>query len=125
MVSEEKTAPTVRIDIYMAGDITQAKQVCREVCMEVGLCVHVEPVDFIYTGGEERGFKVGLINYPRFPIAETRRFAIRARVLAEKIRERCCQHSYSIIGPESTLWVSHRPAPESLNLPSPDKGEPG
>lgn len=62
--------PTLRFDIFMAGDVSQAKLVCREYCYAVGLCVHIEPVDFIYTGGEEDGFKVGLINYPRFPISE-------------------------------------------------------
>ena len=54
MVPEKTT--TIRFDIYMAGDLAQAKQVCREYCFEVGMCVHVEPVDFIYTGGEETGF---------------------------------------------------------------------
>lgn len=59
--------PTLQFSIYMAGDVAQAKQVCREHCFFVGLCVTVEPVDYIYTGGEEAGFRVGLINYPRFP----------------------------------------------------------
>lgn len=36
-----QSATTVRIDIFMAGDLAQAKQVCREFCYEVGLCVHV------------------------------------------------------------------------------------
>ena len=101
-------ATTFRFDIYMAGDIEQAKQVCREYCMAVGLCVHVEPVDFIYTGGEERGFKVGLINYPRFP-SDAVSIVARASNLAERLRERCCQHSYSIVCPDETVWVSHRP----------------
>jgi hypothetical protein len=61
------TADTIRFDIFMAGDLAQAKQVCREYCFNVGLCVTVEPLAFIYTGGEESGFRVGLINYPRFP----------------------------------------------------------
>lgn len=102
-------ARTIRFDIYMAGDLAQAKQVCREYCFEVGLCVHVEPVDFIYTGGEEAGFKVGIINYPRFPAAES---ALRdtATALAKRLMERLCQHSFSIVGPAETEWFSRRPA---------------
>lgn len=64
------TVPTIRFDIFIAGDLAQAKQVCREYCFAVGLCVTVEPVAYVYTGGEEAGVRVGLINYPRFPSSE-------------------------------------------------------
>jgi hypothetical protein len=37
---------------------------------EVGLGVTVTPTSFVYTGGDERGVIVGLINYPRFPSTE-------------------------------------------------------
>lgn len=104
-----KTAPTIRYDIFIAGDVEQAKQVCREYCFEVGLCVTVEPVTYIYTGGEETGVRIGLINYPRFPstseaIGET------AHKLADKLMRHMCQQSYSIVGPDETNWFSRRPA---------------
>ena len=107
-VSEEKTVHTFGFDVFMAGDLAQAKQVCREYCFAIGLCVTVEPLDFIYTGGEEAGFKIGLINYPRFPttIPELRR---RATELADLLMKRLCQHSYSIVGPDETTWISRRP----------------
>ena len=91
----------------MAGDIEQAKQVCREYCFDVGLCVHVEPISFIYTGGEEAGFKVGLLNYPRFPSSVVDLIS-KARFLSELLMVRLCQHSYSIAGPEETIWISRR-----------------
>jgi hypothetical protein len=100
---------TIRFDIFMAGDIEQAKQVCREYCYDVGLCVHVEPVCYIYTGGEESGFKVGLINYPRFP-SDRADLELKASRLAELLVQRLRQHSYSIVGPNETVWVSRRPA---------------
>lgn len=100
--------PTIRVDIYMAGDFAQAKQVCREYCFEVGLCVHIEPVDFIYTGGEEAGFKVGLINYPRFP-TDGGSLTATAEALAKRLMERLCQHSFCIVGPSETAWFSRRP----------------
>lgn len=100
--------PTIRFDIFMAGDILQAKQVCREYCFAVGLCVTVEAVDYIYTGGEEAGFRVGLINYPRFPstLNELRQ---RASELADLLMKKLCQHSYSIVGTSETEWFSRRP----------------
>lgn len=47
------TATTVRFDIFIAGDLAQAKQICRQFCFDVGLCVAVEAVSFIYTGGRK------------------------------------------------------------------------
>lgn len=102
-----KTSPTIRYDIFIAGDIAQAKQVCREWCMEVGACVTVEPVDYIYTGGEESGVRIGFTNYPRFPSGAEDLFN-RAGDLANRLKLRLCQHSYSIVGPENTAWVSTR-----------------
>lgn len=100
--------PTIRLEIFMAGDIAQAKQMCREYCLSVGLCVTIEPVDYIYTGGEESGFRVGLINYPRFP-TDIDALQEMARQLANLLMHRLCQHSYSIVGPKETEWVSRRP----------------
>jgi len=98
---------TIRFDIFMAGDIDQAKQVCREFCFNNGFCVHIEPVTYIYTGGEEEGFRVGIINYPRFPASHEDLFSS-AKSLAENLVFRLCQHSYSIVGPEMTEWLSRR-----------------
>lgn len=107
MTPKTQVAPTIRFDIFIAGDIAQAKQVCREFCME-GLCVTVEPVDFIYTGGQETGVRVGLINYPRFP-SSIDVLGVKARRLGDMLMERLCQHSFSIEGPGETIWVSRRP----------------
>lgn len=96
---------TIRYDIFMAGDIAAAKQVCRRYCWDRGFCVTVEPVDFIYTGGEEAGFRVGLINYPRFP-SDAVSLETHADRLGAELAAQPCQHSYSIIGPEQTRWIS-------------------
>lgn len=97
---------TYTAQIYMAGDIQQAKHVCREFC-QTGLCVTIEPLDYIYTGGEESGFRVGLINYPRFPVSngEIRNIAER---LALTLRSRLFQHSYTIVFSDTTIWNSSR-----------------
>jgi len=102
-VSTQNTVPTIRYEICMAGDIEHAKQVVREYCYHVGLCVTVEPVTYIYTGGEEAGFRVGLINYPRFPSTKDE-VDTHAVHLAVKLRNALCQRSYTIIGPDTTFW---------------------
>lgn len=102
-----KTAPTIRTEIFIAGDYHQAKQVCREWCMEVGACVTVEQVDYIYTGGEESGVRIGFINYPRFP-SDADTIFNKAGELAARLMERLCQHSYTIVAPEFSVWASRR-----------------
>lgn len=113
-----QSAPTIRFDIFMAGDFAQAKQVCREYCFDVGLCVTISPVDYIYTGGEESGFRVGLINYPRFPTTQDALYA-RASELAELLMVRLRQHSYSLVGPDLTHWHSRRPEASTLSSQHP------
>ena len=106
---EPKIAATIRFDIFMAGDIAVAKQACRGFCFDEGLCVTIEPTTFIYTGGEEEGIRVGLINYPRFPTTVDALSEVTRR-LAHRLMLTLCQHSYSIVGPNDTEWYSRRPA---------------
>lgn len=93
--------------IFMAGPVELAKQVCREFCFEVGLCVTVEPTLYVYTGGEESGFRIGLINYPRFP-STAGEIQEKAEALADRLRGRLCQHSYTIMTPTGTHWRTRR-----------------
>lgn len=102
------TVKTIRYDIFIAGDLARAKQTCRSYCYDIGLCVTVEPVTYIYTGGEEEGVRVGLIHYPRFPSTKEA-IAEHAKALADMLMLSLFQHSYSIVGPDETEWFSRRP----------------
>lgn len=101
-------APTFRVRIYMSGPIEIAKQLLRAECLREGLCVTIEPTLFIYTGGEEAGFVVGLLNYPRFPTTEGELLA-RARDLASKLLDATHQHSVLITTSDVTEWHTRRP----------------
>ncbi len=106
---------TISVSIFIGGDLAQAKQVCREWCMSVGACVTVEPVDFIYTGGEEAGVRVGFINYPRFQ-ADEACIVERATALALLLVDRLCQQSFSIVAPTETVWHSRREETNTVNV---------
>ena len=93
--------------IYLSGDINIIKQLCREYCMEIGLCVTITPTTFIYTGGEEFGVEIGLINYPRFPDSEDK-ILEKSIKLAEKCRKGSFQHSFLILTPTETFWHSNK-----------------
>lgn len=101
------TALTFRFDIFIAGDLAEAKRICARYCFEQGLCVTVEPTTYVYTGGREEGVRVGLINYPRFPATENE-LGETARRLADKLLEGLDQHSFTIVGPKETIWCSRR-----------------
>jgi hypothetical protein len=100
---------TYRADIFVAGDRADAERICRQHCMAVGLCVTIEPVAFVYTGGQESGVRVGLINYARFPAEPADIFA-KAEALALKLIDGLCQHSASIVADDRTVWLSRRAA---------------
>lgn len=102
-----KNCKTYWVKIYMSGPIEAAKQVCRASCLKEGLCVTIESTHFIYTGGEESGFVVGLINYPRFPKEDVEIFA-RAKSLALELLEATFQHSVLIMTPTETEWITKR-----------------
>ena len=102
-----RTEPTYTVDIFMAGDIGQAKQVCREFCYAEGFCIHIHPVDYVYAGGEEVGFKVGCLNYPRFPSKPSKLYE-KAERLANALLDRLCQHSVLLVSPDRTAWITRR-----------------
>lgn len=101
-------APSYPVSIFMAGDAEDAEAICQEFCDDGGYCVTVTRTNYIYTGGWEEGFIVGLINYPRFRMpAES--IWTNADVLAALLCERLNQQSYTIQAPDRTIWFSHRP----------------
>lgn len=103
------SAPTHWVRLYLSGPIDVAKQICRAECLREGLCVTIEPTTFIYTGGEETGYVVGLVNYPRFP-STVEVLNARARDLAVKLLEGTYQHSVLMMTPTDTEWLTKRAA---------------
>jgi len=101
-----KTEPTFICEIFIAGEMADIERECANYCME-GLCVSIEPVKYIYTGGRETGAVVRLLNYPRFPATPT---AIRARatILAKRLMKVCFQTSAMIVDRERTEWLTTR-----------------
>lgn len=97
--------PTYAVTIYLAGDLDTAKRWLRRECYERGLCVTVRRETFIYTAGEEDGFAVGLVNYPRFPSTPDDIWT-RARSIAESLIRECCQRTALVVGPEQTEWLN-------------------
>lgn len=102
-----KTAKTFYATIHIAGNINTIEKTCNNFCRDNGLCVTVTPTKYIYTGGEQSGATVRLINYPRFP-KEPEEIVLTAKQLAEEIRFSANQESYTIETPDTTIFYSSR-----------------
>lgn len=105
-----KSVDTYTVTIYMAGSIEKAKEFLRERCYppNKGLCVSIKPCSYIYTGGEEEGFEIGLVNYPRFPVSKEELW-LDACVIAEKLIPGLCQWSALLVAPDKSEWITNRP----------------
>lgn len=115
-------APTFTARLYLSGPIEVAKQIIRADVLAEGLCVTIEPTLFIYSGGEEQGYVVGLVNYPRFPKAHAE-ITGRARRLMSALMEGTHQWSALMVTPVESVWVTKR-SEESAPVPGHSPGHP-
>lgn len=96
------------VTIFVAGEhgLHEIDRECQRYCDEIGLCVTLTRADYIYTGGRESGFAIGLINYPRFP-SEAEDIFARAEELARRIIENefCRVQSATVQAPDRTVWL--------------------
>lgn len=96
------TAKSFFATIHIAGDYTQAKNLCRQWVMQ-GACVQISPCTYIYTGGAEEGMTVRLMQYPRFQIPEVD-ILVMAMELGSYLAQELCQISFSIETPDNTIY---------------------
>ena len=82
----------------------EARDLCQKYVDEVGLCVTITPVEYIYTEGNEPGCAVGLINYPRFP-SDPDTIKNHALALARILLEAFRQYKVSIVFPDETIML--------------------
>lgn len=96
--------PTHIVKIYISGPIEEAKSFLRNECKERPICVTIEPTHYIFTGGEETGYVIGLINYPRF-FQDKATINVRALDMARELMEITCQRSCSVVFPDRTEYL--------------------
>lgn len=108
MITRRELEPTYWVRIYISGPKDIIEQACREFCFAAGLCcVTVTETKYIFTGGEETGVIIELINYPRFP-KPWEKIRDQAQHLAKMLCDRCRQHSVLIMDSDETMWLSQR-----------------
>lgn len=92
--------------------IADVRDVTGNYCNRVGLCVTITQTGFVYTGGGEYGFAIGLINYPRFP-STPEAISGHAVALAELLLVKLRQRRVSVVFPDRTVMLSNSDAPAS------------
>lgn len=90
--------------IYVGGEAKEAARICRDYCDKVGLCVTIEPVEYVFTGGDCTGVRVGLINYGPHP-AEPRVIWNKAEKLAMLLIEGLGQQTATIVATDKTITL--------------------
>lgn len=102
----EKRTPTFWARIYISGPLHAIEQVCRDFFLnDTECCATVDPTKFIYTGGEQAGAVIQLINYPRFPSTPTL-VQETAERLSKKLLLATHQISALVMTPHETIYYS-------------------
>jgi hypothetical protein len=92
------------VTLYIGGCAEDAKRILARMAADVGACWSVEPTEFIYSGGRERGVIVRQIAYARFP-ASAQGAMVDMAVVGERLARDMGQGSFSVVGPvESVFW---------------------
>lgn len=92
--------------IYVAGEMHRIKDICADFCTK-GFCVSIQETEYIYTGGQQKGASVTIINYPRFPRSKED-IQREAGQLATRLIEEGYQESCTIVYPDESVYISKR-----------------
>lgn len=111
-----KEVPTYEAKIYVGYDETngyggrmlhntpELTKICQDYCDQVGLCVTITEIKFVYTKGKEHGAIIGLINYPRFP-SDNEQIRAKAIALANIFLVKFGQKRISIVCSDRTIMI--------------------
>ena len=83
---------------------SEAKEICQKYCNEFPLCVTLKQNEYIYKDGNEIGFEIGLINYPRFP-STPNQITQKALDLAKIFRKEFNQYKVSVVCSDKTYMI--------------------
>jgi len=73
---------------------------------DISYCVTIQPIEYRYFKGHEKGAVIGLINYPRF-LDKNSQHAIFAKQLAEKLMFSFKQCRVTIVTSKETIMLTN------------------
>lgn len=102
-----KTCTSATVSIYCTGDKARLYAAVQETIDAIGLCVSIFPCDYLFTGGQESGYEIRLINYPRLPFDMDTMMA-KAGHVAQAVFTVNPKGSLTIVAPHETIFWSNR-----------------
>lgn len=93
-------------DVYIACSKDEAISFMRRFC-ESGFCVNISECEYVYKYGMESGVRIGLINYPRFPLDQDE-LCRHAELIGIGLSESTSQGSFTIVSPHGNKFYSRR-----------------
>jgi len=84
-----------------------AKKVCANYVNTRKWCVTITETEYIYVDGSEKGFVVGIIRYPRFPLSDDE-LKSRTVELAKQLKSVLCQNRVTIVFPDNTIMIGDK-----------------
>jgi len=103
MKTKVAECPAFDVRVCIAGKLSAIRDACSQFVLR-GLCVSIQPADYVSTGSVEEGVVIGLINYARFP-STSEKIEQTARELAEYLLFAVAQRSCSVITPTKSIFI--------------------
>lgn len=113
------TVPTITATVYVGSSPAYTKQpmsasiihqTLQNYVDRVGLCLTITDNTFVYTDGNEPGFTVGLINYPRFP-SDREKIRKHALAIAQLLKDAYHQLRVTVVMDDQTYLLDDSDAP--------------
>jgi|AGFS01.1.fsa_nt_gi hypothetical protein len=99
----KNTVPTFYANLHIAGNFDVCQQECNRITYEFGFCFQVSKVEYIYTGGQESGMLIRVINYPRFP-RDPEEITKLCTQFGFRLAEKLCQKSFTLETSTDTMY---------------------
>lgn len=82
----------------------EIEDLLKEYCNNNSLCITLKDTEFIYKNGNEFGFEISLINYPRFPSSHEE-ITKNAIAIAKILKYKLNQCRISIVCSDKTYMI--------------------
>lgn len=102
-----RVCPSWTVTLYIGGEVDEVVRLLARQASEKGACWSVEPTEFVYSGGREKGVIVRQIAYARFP-SDPDDAMHEMEALGEMLARVTGQGSFSVVGPSESVFMSRR-----------------
>ncbi|MHA1738532.1 MAG: hypothetical protein ACTSWD_08090 [Candidatus Heimdallarchaeota archaeon] len=86
--------------------IAYAKKICSEYVNTIKWCITFTKTEYLYVDGSEKGFMIGVIRYPRFPLSK-KELQKRTIALAQVLKKNLHQNRVTVVFQDQTIMIGN------------------